>query len=93
MVISKAAKVEVEIGKTKDKIAELQNRLRELEIKKTEIENSEIVGVVRNMNIPLDELATLLQSIKNGGALPAPTSGHIVQKSESVEETEVTDND
>lgn len=84
MAISKAAKVEAEIGKVKDKIAELQTRLRDLEQKKTEIENSEIVGVVRNMNIPLDQLATLLTAIRDGGALAAPapgTSGQNVQSS------------
>lgn len=81
MAITKAAKVEAEIEKVKAKITEFQTKLRELEHKKTEIENSEIVDVVRGMSIPLDELATLLQAVKSGGALPDPTCGQNVHKS------------
>lgn len=81
MAITKAAKVEAEIDKVKAKITEFQTKLRELEHRKTEIENSEIVDVVRGMSIPLDELATLLQAVKSGGALPDPTCGQNVHKS------------
>lgn len=81
MAITKTAKVEAEIEKVKAKISELQTRQRELEAKKTEIENSEIVGIVRGMSIPLDQLATMLTTIRDGGAQPAPTSGQKVQKS------------
>jgi len=73
MATTKAAKVEAEIEKVKAKITEFQGRLRELEHKKTEIENTEIVDIVRGMSIPFDELATLLQAVKSGGALPDPT--------------------
>jgi len=79
MATSRAAKVQAEIDKAKAKLAEQQTRLRELESKKTEIENTEIVDIVRGMSIPLDELATLLQSIR-GGALPVSTSGRNVPK-------------
>jgi len=81
MAITKAAKVEAEIEKVKGKISEFQTRLRELEQKKTEIENTEIVGVVRGMNISIEELAVMLQTVRSGGAVPAPTSGHHGQKS------------
>ena len=81
MATTKAAKVEVEIEKVKAKITEFQGKLRELEHKKTEIENTEIVDIVRGMSIPLDELATLLQAVKSGGALPDPTCGQNVHKS------------
>ena len=90
MAITKAAKVEAEITKVKDKISEFQTKLRELEQKKTNIENTEIVDIVRGMSIPLDELATLLQAIKNGGA----ASGHKVHKSAPTKTTDETeDND
>lgn len=82
MAITKTAKVEAEIEKVKAKISELQTRQRELEVKKTEIENSEIVGIVRGMSIPLDQLATLLTTIRDGGAQTASTSGQNVQKSD-----------
>ena len=90
MVITKVAKVEAEIGKVKAKISEFQIKLKELESKKTEIENTEIVDIVRGMSIPLDELVTLLQTLKNGGI----SSGQIVHTSEVVKnkgKNEVTD--
>lgn len=86
MAITKTAKVEAEIEKVKAKISELQTRQRELEAKKTEIENSEIVGIVRGMSIPLDQLATMLTTIRGGGAKPALTSGQKVQKSTTEEQ-------
>lgn len=66
-----------EIGRTKEKITELQGRLRELEQKKTALENAQIVEAVRSMNIPLDELAAVLRSFQ----APAAASGHSGPKS------------
>jgi hypothetical protein len=80
MANSRAARVQNEIDKAKVKLAEQQAKIRELEQKKAEIENTEIVDIVRGMSIPLDELATLLQSIK-GVSLPKATSGQNVHKS------------
>jgi len=91
MATTKAAKVEVEIEKVKAKITEFQGKLRELEHKKTEIENTEIVDIVRGMSIPFDELATLLQAVKSGGALPDPTCGQNVHKSAAVPVPDPTD--
>ena len=44
---NKLQKVLSEIDKVKEKIAVQQTRLRELEQQKTELENMEIVGMVR----------------------------------------------
>jgi len=88
MATTRAAKVQADIDKAKEKLAEQQGKLKELEQKKTEIENTEIVDIVRGMSIPLDELATLLQSIR-GAEFPATASGQKVQKSRAA----VTDND
>lgn len=82
MAISKSEKIQGEIDKVKAKIAEQQTRLKELEQNKREVENSEIVDVVRGMSIPLDELAVLLQTLKGG------TSGQSVPKSASKEDSE-----
>ena len=68
MAISRSAKVQAEIEKTKAKLAEQQARLKELETKKTEFENIEIVDIVRGLSVPLDELAAFLQTIKGGSA-------------------------
>lgn len=79
MATSKTAKIQAEIDKAKAKLAEQQNRVKELEAKRTELENTEIVDIVRGMSIPLDGLAALLQSIK-GGTAPV-TSGQVGPKS------------
>ena len=51
MAISKSAKIQAEIEKVTAKINEQQARLKELEQKKLEAENSEIVEIVRGMSI------------------------------------------
>ena len=80
MAISKSAKIQAEIEKVTAKIAEQQARLKELEQKKQEAENSEIVEIVRGMSVSLTDLPTLLQTIKSGGAL-----GQNVPKSDSTD--------
>ena len=98
MATTKTAKVEADIVKTKAKISELQIKLKELEGKKTAIQNSEIVDIVRGINIPLDELATLLQAVRSGeahlpgSAIPTITSGQHVQKSAPENNDEMEDN-
>ena len=69
MAISKSAKIQAEIEKITVKINEQQARLKELEQKKLEAENSEIVEIVRGMSVSLTDLPVLLQTIKNGGTL------------------------
>lgn len=64
----KIDKLVAEIDRKKAKISELQADIRELEQKKTEQENLEIVGLVRGVNLPLEELATMLQAFRSGGA-------------------------
>ena len=81
MAISKSAKIEAEIEKTKAKITEQQNRLKELEQRKVEAENSEIVEIVRGMSVSLSELPLVLQQLRAGETL-----GQTVPKSEEVEE-------
>jgi hypothetical protein len=88
MATTKTAQVEAEIVKVKAKISEYTAKLRELEGKKTAIENTEIVDIVRGLSIPLDELAALLQSGKGGAVFPGPTSGQVVQKSAEAQKTE-----
>lgn len=67
MAISKSAKIQAEIEKVTAKINEQQARLKELEQKKLEAENSEIVEIVRGMSVSLTDLPLLLQSIQKGG--------------------------
>ena len=77
MAASKSQKIQAEIDKVKAKISDQQARLKELEQKKQEAENTEIVDIVRGMSISLEELPLVLQRLRDGG-----TSGQSVQKSE-----------
>ena len=81
MAISKSAKIQSEIEKVTARITEQQVRLKELEQKKLEAENSEIVEIVRGMSVSLTDLPVLLQTIKSGGAL-----GQNVPKSDTDKE-------
>ena len=83
MATTKSAKIEAEIEKVKAKIAEQQTKLKELEQRKVEAENSEIVDIVRGMSIPLAELPLLFEKLKGGGAL-----GQSVPKSDDEEKEE-----
>lgn len=78
MAISKSAKIQAEIEKVTAKINEQQARLKELEQKKLEAENSEIVDIVRGMSISLAELPLVLQRLRAGETL-----GQNVPKSET----------
>ena len=69
MATTKSAKIEAEIEKVKAKIAEQQTKLKELEQRKAEAENSEIVDIVRGMSIPLAELPLVLQQLRAGKTL------------------------
>ena len=83
MAISKSAKIQAEIEKVTAKINEQQARLKELEQKKLEAENSEIVEIVRGMSVSLTDLPALLQAIKSGGTL-----GQNVPKATDKEDSE-----
>ena len=83
MAISEGAKMQAEIEKVMAKINEQQARLKELEKKKLEAENSEIVEIVRGMSVSLTDLPVLLQTIKSGGTL-----GQNVPKAADKEDSE-----
>lgn len=59
-------KIEQNIIKTKEKIAELQKKIRMLEAQKTEEENLQIVRLVKAVNIDNKELMALLKSYAKG---------------------------
>ena len=58
----KIEKINVEIEKTKAKITEYQAHLKELERQRTEQENTEIVGLVRGVDMTPQELAEFIRS-------------------------------
>lgn len=62
--MNKLTKLQMEIEKTMQKISEQQTKLRELEHQKTEIENTEIVELVRSMKMNTSELSTFLKAYR-----------------------------
>ena len=58
----KINKIIGDMEKTREKIAEHQSRLRELERMKTELENADIVALVRGVNIPPAEFEDFLRA-------------------------------
>ena len=62
--MNKLTKLQMEIDKIKQKISEQQTKLHELEQQKTEIENTEIVELVRSMKMNTSELSTFLKAYR-----------------------------
>ena len=67
---NKLTKLQMEIEKIKHKISEQQTKLRELEHQKTEIENTEIVELVRSMKMNTSELSTFLKAYREKSDAP-----------------------
>lgn len=66
----KIEKVCAEIDKTKAKISEYNARLRELERQKTELENTEIVELVRSVEAAPAELAAFIKAFREKSGTP-----------------------
>ena len=58
----KIKKIDAEYEKNAAKITRLQARQRELEKERLELENTDIIGLVRGMGLTPDQLAALIQS-------------------------------
>ena len=72
MAINKIERIDREIARTREKIAEYQDKLKGLEAQKTEAENLEIVQMVRAMRMTPAQLSAML----SGGAIPAGISAN-----------------
>ena len=64
----KLERIEQEIAKTKDAISKQQARLKELEAQKTEVENLQIVQMVRAMRMTPAELSAFLDGKQTAAA-------------------------
>ena len=58
----KFKKIDAEYAKNTEKISALQNRQKELEKQRRELENLDIVGLVRGMGMTAEELAALMKA-------------------------------
>ena len=84
----KIQKIVTEIEKIKGKITTQQARLRELEQQKTELENTEIVGMVRGLEVTPEELASIIQAIRNGNTGGLPVSVQNPEEQEEMDDEE-----
>ena len=66
MAKNKIERICQEIAKTREKIADYQEKLKALEAQKTEAENLEIVQMVRAMHMDPAQLSAML----SGGVVP-----------------------
>ena len=71
MAKNKIERIDQEIAKTREKIAEQQEKLKDLEAQKTEAENLEIVQMVRALRMTPAQLSAML----SGGMVPARAVG------------------
>ncbi len=67
----KLRKINTEYKKNAAKITELQARQAELEKERTELENLDIIGLVRGVGMTPDQLAALIRSA-NAARPPMP---------------------
>ena len=64
----KIKKIDTEYEKNAAKITELQERQRELEKQRMELENLDIIGIVRGMGLTPDQLAAIIKAGTPTGA-------------------------
>ena len=71
--MSKIERIDLEILKAREKIAELQAKIRTLEGQKTGEENAQIVQMIRKLRMTPDELERFLDRHKNSLMNPTKT--------------------
>ena len=82
MANNKLDRIDAEIAKTREKISEQQARLKELLTQKTELENLQIVQLVRSMRLSPAEFTALL----SGGGIPGMNA--VPEETDEQEETD-----
>ena len=75
----KIKKAKEELERTKAKIIELQALAPQQERNITDMENTEIIRLVRSANIPLDDLPEFIASIKTP-ATPVPAETNTAER-------------
>ena len=69
-------KINTEYEKNAAKITELQARQEELAKQRTELENLDIIGLVRGMGLDPDQLAALIHNAQHGAPVGEGDSSH-----------------
>lgn len=82
-------KIDKDIAAAKAKIAELQKKIRELETKRVEAENLQIVKLVKTVNIDNKTLTALLKAYATGEfELPEQYKAELENKEDADNENE-----
>ena len=89
MATNKIDRINAEIEKTREKISEQQAHLKELLAQKTELENLQIVQLVRSMRLTPAELNAML----SGGGIPGMAAAVPEETADYDEEQEDTENE
>jgi TolA-binding protein len=85
---TKLEKVTSDIEKTEKKITEMQDQLRELYDKKTELENVEIVNTIRAMVLDKESILDFLKTMKPAQAKSVKTATNHAPEKEDLNENE-----
>ena len=85
MAMNKMERIDKEMQKTREKITEYQNKLKELAAQKTETENLQIIQLVRSMRVTTQELTAMLSGEPIPGIATVPAD---YEKQEDTEDEE-----
>ena len=85
---TKLEKVTSDIEKTEKKITEMQDQLRELYDKKTELENVEIVNTIRAMVLDKESILDFLKTMKPAQAKSVKAATYHASEKEDLNENE-----
>ena len=90
MAKNKIERIDQEITKVREKIAEYQEKLKALEAQKTEAENLQIVQLVRSMRLSPPELSAMLKDggipgMESAPGYPAEPADHNTEEMEDTE--------
>ena len=90
MATNKIDRISAEIEKTREKISEQQAHLKELLAQKTELENLQIVQLVRSMRLSPHELSAMLKDggipgMESAPGYPAEPADHDTEEMEDTE--------
>mgnify|MGYP005913085867 CR=1 FL=1 len=90
MATNKIDRINAEIEKTREKISEQQAHLKELLSQKTELENLQIVQLVRSMRLSPHELSAMLKDggipgMESAPGYPAEPADHDTEEMEDTE--------
>ena len=86
MAMNKIERLDREIQKTREKITEYQNKLKELTAQKTEAENLQIVQLVRSMRLTPQELTVMLSGDAIPGMVALPEDSYTEEQEDAANE-------